>query len=88
VLSKGQLVWIRKLRIGDAWQEELSTLLEREAFLADAEVVTSELFLWAPHLEEMEMPELGRWSIRSLKPSLKTGLLHGHIGLQTPLVGA
>lgn len=83
VLRQGKIVWIRKLRIGEAWQEELSTILEREAYLSDAEVVSNELFLWAPHLEDSEMPELGRWKIQNLDPSLEPDRLQVTGGLQT-----
>jgi hypothetical protein len=81
-LHKGQLVWIRKLRIGDAWQEELPAILEREAYLVDAEVASHEVLLWAPHLVDMDIPAGGRWKIRHLKPDMKPerepehGLLH------------
>jgi hypothetical protein len=71
VLQKGQLVWIRKLRIGDVWHEELPTLLEREAYLADAEAAMDEVFLWAPHLEGTEIPAAGRWKIRHLQATPK-----------------
>lgn len=72
-LQKGQLVWIRKLRIGNAWQEELSAILEREAYLVDAEVAGDEVLLWAPHLADMDIPAKGRWKIQHLKPDIKPG---------------
>lgn len=72
-LQKGQLVWIRKLRIGDAWQEELSAILEREAYLVEAEVAGDDVLLWAPHLADMEIPAEGRWKIQHLKPDMKPG---------------
>lgn len=62
-------------------------ILEREAFLADAEAVTNEVFLWAPHLEDMEIPELARWKIQSLKPYMKLGQVQEPAGLQTLAVG-
>ncbi len=72
-LQKGQLVWIRKLRIGSAWQEELPAILEREAYLVDAEAVMDEVLLWAPHLADMDVPEEGRWKIRHLKRDMEPG---------------
>lgn len=79
VLQKGQFVWIRKLRIGAAWQEELSRILQREAYLADVDAEMDEVFLWAPHLEGKDIPAVGRWKIQHLKPSvnLSHGLEHG-----------
>lgn len=71
VLQKGQLVWIRKMRIGDDWREELPRLLEREACLTEAEVALDEVFLWAPHLEDTDIPTGWRWKIQHLKPGMK-----------------
>jgi len=71
VLQKGQLTWIRKLRIGTAWHEELATILDREACLADADGVADEVLLWAPHVEKLDFPASGRWKIQHLKPGLK-----------------
>ncbi len=71
VLQKGQFVWIRKLRIGEAWSEELATILDREACMADAEGVANEVLLWAPHVEKLDFPSSGRWKIQHLKPGLK-----------------
>lgn len=75
VLRKGQLTWIRNLRIGDVWHEELPTLLEREAYLADAEAAMDDVFLWAPYLESTEIPAVERWKIWHLQamPTLRRG---------------
>lgn len=70
VLQNGHVTWIRKLRIGATWCEELPAILDREACVADAGGVADEVFLWAPHLEEFDIPAFGRWSIRHLKPGL------------------
>lgn len=70
-LQKGQVVWIRKMPIGEDWNEELPTLLEREAYLADTGVAMDEVFLWAPHLEEVDIPRGWRGKIRQLTPGRK-----------------
>lgn len=67
-LQKGQLTWIRKLRIGPDWSEELPVLLEREAYLAETEVSLDEVFLWAPHLEYVEAVRGWPWKVSHLKP--------------------
>lgn len=67
-LEKGQFVWIRQVRIGDAWREELPDLLERESYLADTDVQMDEVMLWAPHLADDEMPANGRWRLHRLIP--------------------
>lgn len=77
-LRDGQFVWMRKMRIGQAWQDELPMLLEREAYLADVGLDTNEVLLWAPQLEGEEIREAGLWNIRQLNP----GSMYGH-ALQT-----
>lgn len=67
-LQDGRFAWIRKLRIGDAWMEELPDILEREACLADTDIHMDEVMLWAPHLAEEPLPTAGRWRIRRLVP--------------------
>lgn len=69
VLRKGQLVWIRKLQIGNEWQEELPTILAREEFIADAGIFMNEVCLWAPYLENADVLNVGRWQIQHLKPT-------------------
>ncbi|OIR16342.1 hypothetical protein GALL_30640 [mine drainage metagenome] len=67
-LRKGQLSWIRTLRIGDAWNEELSTILQREAYLTDTGVDLDEVFLWAPHFEALDIQTVGRWKLERFRP--------------------
>lgn len=73
VLQKGQLAWIRKMRITDDWHEALPALLEREAYLADTPVAMDEVFLWAPHLDDIEVTRGWRWKVRHLTPGMKPG---------------
>ncbi len=70
LLQKGQFAWVRKIRIGDAWHDELPRILEREAYLADDGLETCDVFLWAPQLEGKNILARGRWNIMHLKPSL------------------
>ncbi len=67
-LREGNLVWIRKFRVGDAWQEDFPAILEREAYLADADAQLDEVMLWAPHLSDDDLPHGGRWRISRLSP--------------------
>ena len=69
LLKKGRLVWIRKLHIGDDWQKELPIILEREEFIADAEIVLEKVYLWTPYLENTDVSYLGRWHIQYLNPT-------------------
>ncbi len=72
-LQKGQLSWIRTLRIGVAWNEELSTILQREAYLADTGVDMDEVFLWAPHFDALDIQTVGRWKSERFKPGENPG---------------
>jgi len=69
VLQQGRLVWIRKLRIGDDWRAEMPAMLERESYLANVEADPEEVLLWAPHLDNEEIPTGWRWNVRQLMPS-------------------
>ncbi len=72
-LQEGKFSWMRKIRIGGAWREELARHLEREAYLADGDVVTHDVLLWAPQHEVRDMPVLARWNIQHLQPPAKSG---------------
>lgn len=87
MLQKGQLAWMRKMRIGKTWQEELPTILEREECLAGAEPAMNEVLLWAPHLHEKSesgdniIPASLRWKFQHLKASQKHGFGLDHDGM-------
>lgn len=83
VLKEGQVVWIRKLRIGNAWREELSPILQREAYLADTGVEMNEVFLWAPQLEGLDMPNMGWQKFEHFKQVGKPDHGLGHVAAQT-----
>ncbi len=68
-LQGGQLSWLRKVRIGNAWHEELSRHLERETYLANNGAATNDVLLWAPQHEARSIPALARWNIQQLKPN-------------------
>lgn len=73
VLKDGKYSWIRKMKIGDAWRDELPTLLDREAYLSGAGADINEVLLWAPQHEDQDLPVLAGWNIRHLKPSFRSG---------------
>ena len=85
MLQKGQWAWMRKMRIGEAWHEELPMILEREECLAGAGAAVGEVLMWAPHLHEKHLsdgsrtPAGGRWQFRHLKvsPKYDFGLEYG-----------
>lgn len=87
VLRNGQLVWIRKLPIGEAWREELSAILQREAYLADTEMEMNEVLLWSPLLQKLDIQEVGRWKIVRLPSSGSIGGDSDCIGMETVETG-
>jgi hypothetical protein len=87
LLRMGQLAWIRKLPIGDAWSNELSGILQREAYLADTGTEVNEVLLWSPHLEELDIQPDGRWKIMRLPSSNKFGCDLDLEGMQTLVAG-
>ncbi|MFZ5530324.1 MAG: hypothetical protein ACOY4U_04650 [Pseudomonadota bacterium] len=68
LLQQGRWSRVRMMRISSRWGEELPLILQREAFLADFDVATSEVLLWAPGLENVPLPEGGGWQIQKLEP--------------------
>lgn len=94
MLQKGQWKWMRKMRIGEAWHEELPTILEREECLAGAEAAMDEVLLWAPHLHKKNgldgsrIPLSTRWKFQHLQASPKYGFGLEHDGLLVMAAGA
>ncbi len=74
LLQKGRWSWVRSMRVGSCWHEELPRLLEREAFNADIETGTDEVLLWAPEHDGELAVASGRWKIRKLQPALMPSL--------------
>ena len=68
LLQEGQWSWVRTMRIGRDWQEELPRFLEREAFMVNIENSPSEVYLWAPEHEAVLPVSDGRWQITQLQP--------------------
>jgi hypothetical protein len=66
LLHQGRWARIRNLRIGPGWREDLTLILEREAYLADPAAATREVFLWAPVLGDAMLPENERWQFHLL----------------------
>jgi hypothetical protein len=84
LLQKGHWSWVRSMRIGSHWLEELPRLLEREAFNADVEAGTDEVLLWAPEHDDVLAVTCGRWKIRQLQPALMPSLEAGIAGRFAP----
>jgi len=76
LLQDGQLSWVRTMRTGDQWHKELPFLLNREALVANIEVSTDEVLLWAPDLQRVPVVAGGRWEIRHLQPAQMPSVAH------------
>ncbi|MBI5889593.1 MAG: hypothetical protein HZB47_02810 [Nitrosomonadales bacterium] len=75
LLQQGRLGSVRTLRAGSDWRDRLALTLEREAYLAEREVTTDEIFLWAPELEKSELPQSAGWKIHALQPAIRPDFL-------------
>ncbi len=82
IIQDGQFSWMRKMRIGKAWREELPRHLEREAYLAQGATAISDVLLWAPQHEDGDIPRHARWNIRHVRPGPKSGGLGVFDGLR------
>jgi len=83
VLRNGQLDWIRKLPIGENWREELSAILQREAYLADTGMELNEVLLWSPLLQNPDVQAIGRWKVLRLPSGDKVGSDADSFGVDT-----
>lgn len=77
LLRDGQWCWVRVIRTGAGWRDELPLLLEREEFLANADATINEVFLWFPDQRDDVLPESGRWQFRYLPPPHLSGPVAG-----------
>lgn len=66
LLRDGHWTRVRSARIASAWREELTDMLEREAFLADDLEVPREVFVGQLEPGEPVLPELGGWQFHAL----------------------
>jgi len=74
LLQHGCWLKVRTMRIGSDWRNALLLLLEREAYLAEANADTPTVFLWAPELGTAALPENGRWQISHMQPLVRPAL--------------
>lgn len=68
LLLEGRWSWVRAMRVGSNWQEELPRLLEREAFIANLETSPNDVHVWAPEHETALPGSAGCWQFMSLQP--------------------
>ena len=78
VLHRGEWARSRSFRIGPDWQAELLMILEREAYLVNADEQARDVFLWAPQ-SEADIPSFAGndgWNVQRLKPERRPGFWH------------
>lgn len=61
LLQQGSWAGVRTMRIGSGWRDELSLILEREAYLADSGMPAGEVLVWAPEPGDAVLPEQVQW---------------------------
>lgn len=74
LLQDGQWSWVRTVRGGENWHEDLPVFLEREAFLANTGIATSDVFVWAPGHQDEPLPSGSPWQFQHLQPQPIPGL--------------
>jgi hypothetical protein len=77
LLQEGRWTWVRTMRIGVRWQEELPLLLERETFNACAGSGINDVLLWTPEHEGASFVSGGRWNVQHMQPLLMPSLSAG-----------
>ncbi len=70
LLKKGHWSWVRSMRIGSRWQDDLTRLLDREALHADIETGVHDVLLWAPEHETVPSISGGKWKVQTLQPAV------------------
>jgi hypothetical protein len=80
LLQQGRWVSVRTMRIGSDWCGQLALVLERESYLAEPEIATQAVFLWAPELGAAVLPGDSRWQIHNLQPRVRPALVPEYEG--------
>ena len=80
LLQQGRCRSVRTLKVGSDWRNTLPLILEREAYLADLDTATNQVFLWAPEHREAAVPESGLWKINVLRPMVRPSFVAEYDG--------
>lgn len=80
LLQQGHWINVRTIRIGNDWRDTLALVLERESYLAEPDLATSAVYLWAPELGTEALPKTGRWQIHNLNPVVHPALAQEYEG--------
>jgi hypothetical protein len=80
LLQNGHWSNVRTIRIGNEWRDTLTLVLERETYLAEPDMATNAVYLWAPELGTDALPKNGRWQIHHLTPVVHPALIQEYEG--------
>jgi hypothetical protein len=84
LIEAGQWRWLRSVRVGADWAENLPELIEREVLLAGVESMVAEVLVFAPASPELAVRAGTRLPFRSLRLEARDGfspLSDGPFGL-------
>ena len=68
---------VRTIKAGADWIKELPVVLAREECLVDSPTQCDEVLLFAPDAAQPLMLEAGKWHIKTLLPTLFSGMVAG-----------
>lgn len=68
LLQHGRWASVRTMRVGSDWHNTLAQALEREAYMAESGTEAQAIYLWAPELGKVALPESSRWQVHHLHP--------------------
>jgi hypothetical protein len=77
LLQDGCWQSVRTIKVGADWIRELPGVLAREECLVDSPTQCDEVLLFAPDAEQPLMLEAGKWRIKTLLPTLLSGMVAG-----------
>lgn len=67
--NQGRWCWMRSLRVGADWAENLPQLLDDELLLAGIELPPAQALVFSPAIAELAVPSASRWAFRCLRPA-------------------
>ena len=73
LLEQGRWRWVRNLRAGADWLEDLPDLVESESLLAGAEALPAEVLVFAPGVPDLAVRAGSRLPLRSLRLEAQAG---------------
>ena len=73
LLEQGRWRWVRNVRAGADWRDQLPDLVESESLLAGVEALPAEVLVFAPGVPDLAVRSGGRLPFRSLRLEARDG---------------